>query len=171
MLLNNFARACKRDVTNTLSGKREMGCSKSRDKPGKGSLAEQGQQSHRIKQGQAGRGTASTGSRQSKVQGVIQGSQSEAPEGRERDRTGVQARTQIKPPSQRQNQIWNWRQTTYNTAPRSIQEKEPVSQDSRRHSWVQVYLWHSTGKGPGPRGRLCRGSGWEEAPGKSCQGN
>lgn len=103
-MLLNFARDCKHDATNTLSGKREMGCSKSRDKPGKGSLAEQGGQSHGIKQGQAGRGTASTGSRQGKIQGVIQGSQSEAPEGRARDRTGVQTTTQIKPSSWRQNQ-------------------------------------------------------------------
>lgn len=77
MFLNNFARDCKHDVTNKLSGKsKKMGCSKSRDKPGskgdhstgKGSL-KQGEQSHRIKQGQARTGTASTGSRQGKVQG------------------------------------------------------------------------------------------------------
>lgn len=168
MVLNNFARDCKHDVTNKLWGKsKKMGCSKSRGKAGTGgdhstskdSLTKQGTQSHRIKQGQAGRGTASIGSRQGKVQSI-----SREVEGR----TGVQATTQIQPSSWRQNQRRDSRGAILSIAPRSTQEKQSASQDSRRESWVQVHLWYSTGKGLGTRGRL-QGS-WV-APGQSGQGN
>lgn len=93
MVLNNFPKDYKHDVTNKLLGKtKKMGCFKGRNKPGKDSLTKEGT----VSQVQIGKGTT--------------------PQGPDKARSRVSPRKPVRS-SRRQGQRQNWSAGSYTNLP------------------------------------------------------